>query len=54
VLGILDRCGAAAYTASEVSRISSGALEALAAGRPQSGAGEQLSSLCRRMAVRTE
>lgn len=54
VLGILDRCGAAAYTASEVSRISSGALEALASGRPQSGAGEQLSSLCRRMAVRTE
>ncbi|MCL4535345.1 MAG: polyprenyl synthetase family protein [Bacteroidetes bacterium] len=52
ILGILDRCGAAGYTASEVARTSQIALEALASAEPDPSAGEELASLCRELTIR--
>lgn len=53
VMGILERCGAASYTASEVERTSELALDALAAARPEPAFGEQLQALCRKLVIRT-
>ncbi|MHB1161054.1 MAG: polyprenyl synthetase family protein [Chloroflexota bacterium] len=53
VLGILDRCDAARYTAAEVERTSRLALDALGSARPERAAGEQLAALCRKLIIRT-
>ncbi len=52
ILGILDRCGAAAYTAAEVARTSDIALEALASAKPQPAAGAELAALCQKLVIR--
>ncbi len=52
ILGILDRCGAAQYTAAEVARTSQVALEALASAEPQPAEGDGLASLCRKLVIR--
>jgi len=53
VLGILKRCDAADFVASEVSRTSQMALDALASAAPLPAAGKELAAICRKLAVRT-
>ena len=52
ILGILERCGAARYTVDEAARTSQIALQALASAHPDSPAGEELASLCRKLVIR--
>ncbi len=53
ILAILDRCGAADFTASEVVRNSQMALDALASVRPDPEVHEELATLCQELMVRT-
>jgi geranylgeranyl diphosphate synthase type I len=52
ILGILERCGAAGYTAAEVARTSQIALDALDAAGPQPAVAEDLVSFCRELVIR--